>query len=347
MRNGVDSTILRTTAELEALAPEWNALWKRDPQATPFQSPAWLAPWWRQFGGELLAVAIYAGERLIGLLPSYIYCDRRSETRQLMLLGVGTSDYLDGVWAPECTDEAIRAAFRRLQAEAGWDVLCFSQLRRGSRLLAACEEAAGADAVWFDGEGCSRMPAVTVAQLPQKIRRNAMYYRNRARREGALELPVADASNCLSFFEKLERLHGERWQSRGESGVLADERVRAWHREALPLLAREGLLRLCCLRLNEEPIGVLYSLIDPPGRRERTQYFYLTAFSIGHAELRPGTLLLALAIEQAAGEGVQTIDMLRGDESYKQMWHLERFPTRGFSIARAEIASDREAQAAA
>ena len=79
-------------------------------------------------------------------------------------------------------------------------------------------------------------------------------------------------------------------------------------------------------------LGVLYSLIDPPARARRTQYFYLTAYAQEHAELRPGTLLLALAIEAAAREGVHTVDMLRGDEAYKQMWHLQRVPTCGVAL---------------
>jgi len=36
-----------TSAEVEALAPAWDDLWRRAPGATPFQSPAWLLPWWR------------------------------------------------------------------------------------------------------------------------------------------------------------------------------------------------------------------------------------------------------------------------------------------------------------
>jgi len=45
---------------------------------------------------------------------------------------------------------------------------------------------------------------------------------------------------------------------------------------------------------------------------------------IGHSDLRPGTVLIALATEHAAREGVRTIDMLRGDEGYKKFWHMER-----------------------
>jgi CelD/BcsL family acetyltransferase involved in cellulose biosynthesis len=169
-------------------------------------------------------------------------------------------------------------------------------------------------------------------ELPQKIRRNAMYYRNRAARSGALELTTADASTWLEYFGTLQRLHTSRWEQGGEPGVLVDERVLACHREALPLLGRKGLLRLCALRLNGEIIAALYSLIDPPSQLVRRQYFYLTAYAPAHAELRPGTVLLALAIERAAQEGVHQIDMLRGQEQYKQIWHLERVPTFGYAV---------------
>ena len=161
------------------------------------------------------------------------------------------------------------------------------------------------------------------------------YFRNAAIGHGKLELTVAGADDCRQAFDLLVRFHTDRWQQAGESGVLADPAVLAWHREALPLLAGHGLLRLATLRLDGESIAVLYALIDPPSRAGRTQFFYLMGFSIEHAELHPGTLLTALAIEHAAAEGVQTIDMLRGGESYKQFWHVTPIPTYGFAMRRA------------
>jgi hypothetical protein len=35
--------------ELMALRQEWRALWERCPDASPFQSDAWLLPWWRAY----------------------------------------------------------------------------------------------------------------------------------------------------------------------------------------------------------------------------------------------------------------------------------------------------------
>jgi CelD/BcsL family acetyltransferase involved in cellulose biosynthesis len=329
--------LLRTAEELPALVPQWTALWQKDPEATPFQRPEWLLPWWNHFAGQgLRAVTITSGQKLTGFLPFYVYRVPQTGERQLLLLGVGTTDYLNGVFAPECTPEHIQQAMETICAEGGWDTLYATDLPPNAKLTRALEGFAEQDEM-FTSATCSRMAAVPMAALPQKIRRNAMYYRNRAMRLGRLEFAVANGSNWAESFEALQRLHTERWQQNGESGVLADPRVVAWHREALPQLQRSGYLRLCSVRLRNEIIAVLYALIDSPSKPCRTQYFYLTAYSIHHADLRPGTLLLALAIEHAANEGIQTIDMLRGDEAYKRNWHLDRAPTYGYRLRRQSL----------
>src|SRR2546423_3268063 len=69
--SGVIVEELTTTAALESLQPEWDRLWSRSPRATPFQSPAWLLPWWRHVGcGQLMALAVHSCEspELVGLL---------------------------------------------------------------------------------------------------------------------------------------------------------------------------------------------------------------------------------------------------------------------------------------
>ena len=333
MFDRIECKLLRTTSQLEAFVPEWINLWRQDPHATPFQRPEWLIPWWHKFGQpDLRAVTIFERGELAGFLPLYVYLEPSTAERKLMLLGVGTTDYLGGVFAPRCTPRHLRAAFHVLVQQGGWDVFDASQLCPGSLLFELLQQPEDLSFDSFETASCSRMPAVSMSELPVKIRRNAMYYRNRAMRLGNLELVTADASNWRESFEELRRLHTARWQNSGEPGVMVDERVIAWHLEALPRLQESRMLRLCALRLNGIPIGAFYSLADPPGRPSRTQYIYITAFAPEHAELRPGTLLLALAIERAKQEGIETIDMLRGEEAYKKIWHLESTPTYGFRM---------------
>ena len=49
---------------------EWWALWRADPRATPFQSPAWLDSWWVALGsGERRDVLVRDDDRLVAALP--------------------------------------------------------------------------------------------------------------------------------------------------------------------------------------------------------------------------------------------------------------------------------------
>lgn len=339
--------IIRSTEELQALVPEWIELWCTDPHRTPFQRPEWLLPWWRQFGQPgLRGVTVRSGARLLALLPLYIYQEPAAHIRQLLLLGAGTSDYLDGVYAPECTSAHVLLALRCLGDDRAWDIAELTQLQPHSPLAQALRELGPGRATARAGEHCSRCPALPISQLPSKLRADVRYFLNAAGGRSKVALTVAGEDSLLEIFEVLVELHTERWLHSGEPGVLADPLVLAWHREALPLLARSGLLRLYVLRREAEILAVLYALADPAaepspaaGRADaaRTAYFYLMGYSAQHARLHPGTLLTALSAEHAAAEGVAVIDMLRGNETYKKFWHTQPVETFGFSVARTSL----------
>lgn len=132
-----DYEILRTTAQLESLRDRWKSLWLDDPHATPFQFPEWLVPWWHQFGQhELRVVTIAKAGRPLAILPLYIYPEPESGERRLLLPGVGTSDYLDGIFSPLCKPAHVADALELLRHEGSWDVAHWQQLRIQSRSTA-------------------------------------------------------------------------------------------------------------------------------------------------------------------------------------------------------------------
>lgn len=322
--------LLRTTEELESFRHEWEALWREDTNATPFQHPAWLLPWWHQFGqDEARAVVLRRNARPAAFLPFYIYRESGSAKQRLLPIGASTTDYLDGLFAPECRVEDVAEALHFLGEGGGWDTMNVAQIRPHSLLAQALHSTSGHK---IDSERCWRIPVAGVAALPVKLRRNIMYYRNRAARRGTLEFRTADAADWSDFFNTLTSQHTARWRERGSDGVLASPSVQAWHRRSIPLLQGSGLLRLCALCLDGVPLGVEYALVDRPGQSARTQYVYLHTYSLDYTDLRPGTLLLAFSMEYAASEGVEFMDLLRGDEAYKQLWPSEQVPTLGFSI---------------
>ena len=330
--------ILRSTAELEALVPEWTELWHAAEEAKPFQHPAWLVPWWHHFGQPDLRVVTLrepGSRRLVGLLPLYLYREPSSGERQLLLLGAGTSDYLDCVALAECSPGDLAAALRLAVDEDDWDAAYLTQLVPESPMVRAIEQLGSVAVESFAGEPTSHCPAVPISELPGKVRKEVLFCRNAAIAHGRLELTVATGATLALAFDHLVTTHTERWQQRAEPGVLADVAVLRWHREALPLLEEAGLLALLTLRLGDQPLATMYSLVDPPSRARRTQYLYLMGFDLRHEELQPGRLLTAYTMDRAACEGIATINMLRGEETYKRFWHVTPVATRGFALRRS------------
>src|SRR5438132_5094115 len=87
-------TVITTGEQLSAINADWLELWRQTPNATPFQSPMWLLPWWRHFGSnELNVITVRENDRLVGFAPLYVL---RDEDESLgLFLGTGISDYLD------------------------------------------------------------------------------------------------------------------------------------------------------------------------------------------------------------------------------------------------------------
>jgi hypothetical protein len=269
------------------------------------------------------------------VLPFYVYADPERDERQLLLLGAGSTDYLDGIFTPACSASDVLEGLAVIAEQDTWDILYLTQLLPHSLIHSAVAQLDPATVHRYPGESCYRCPALPVGKLPRKVRSEVRYFRNAA--NGKLRLEIANASSWEPSLEALIRLHSGRWQACNQPGVLANANILAWHHEAAPLLEAADCLRLYVLYLETEPIAALYALVDPPTRASRAEYFYLIGYSPAHARIKPGTLLTAMASEHAANEGVQVIDMLRGNEPYKKFWHVEEVPTLGFSIPRATL----------
>src|SRR4051812_26016467 len=82
--------IIRDALTLSSLRADWWDLWQRAPHATPFQSPAWLMPWWDVFApGALASIAVRNGGKLVGLAP--LYLESGALGLRLLPLGIGIS----------------------------------------------------------------------------------------------------------------------------------------------------------------------------------------------------------------------------------------------------------------
>jgi CelD/BcsL family acetyltransferase involved in cellulose biosynthesis len=308
--------ILRRPEELDAIAPAWWALWRRASGATPFQSPAWIIPWWRHFApGELFVVAVARGDRLVGLAPLYV--EDGALGRRLLPLGISVSDYHDILLDPDDVTAAGAALVAAAFAAGGWDLWDLEELMPNAAAL-DLPAPAGAGEHISDHSPCPTLALQgddLMATLPRRMQRTLRLARNRAARAGPLAFQRAGPDGIADALASLERLHAARWQGRGEAGVLADARVRRFHREAAPALAVAGLLRLFTLRFGEEVVAASYGF-----HHAHRSYLYVTGFDPAHAFESPGVLMTAHAIDAAIRDGAREFHFLRGQEPYKYLW---------------------------
>lgn len=310
--------LIASDAALAALRPDWARLWRRVPTATPFQSPAWLLPWWRQFGTGAPRVAVlHDGQSLSGILPLYVLEDRSE--RKLLPMGAGITDYQDALLAPgvpaDATAQLLRVVLR--QARRDGVIACdLIDVPPDARLRSAAVPEGWRDE-WRSADACpvlvlpkslEQLRACVPAPTLRKLRMN----RHRVERIGGCTTEIATEETVPALLDALFHLHEVRW---GGEGVLGDPRVRAFHREAAPLLLQEGVLRLQVLRLGARVVAAYHTLLA--GHRI---LFYLSAYDPHHAHESPGTVLLGAMVEAAVREGRTELHFLRGGESYKYAW---------------------------
>src|SRR5581483_2187260 len=237
MRGFMDLRVITTAEEFADLAPEWHELWRRSPNATPFQSPMWLLPWWRHFGSnDLHVIAAREEGKLAALAPLYIL---RDDSESLgLFIGTGISDYLDAI--------GDAAFFDHIDASPIWD---FQQLRASSSFLNANTPHGWSDNV-EDQDPCVVLPLANFS-LSTHAQKKLRYYRRSIERRGRLAIEQANRDNLDNLLQSLFDLHGARWQRRGMPGMLADDVIQAFHREVAPAMLDAGALRMYAMSLDD------------------------------------------------------------------------------------------------
>ncbi len=310
--------IISDEEQLGRLVPDWWSLWHRSPAATPFQTPAWLRAWWSAFHpGRLHVLAVRSHGRLVGLAPFYI----EDGSGRALPIGIPVSDHLDVLVDPAASGEALAAISGHVSG-SGVPHWLFSDLPPGSAALdLPCP--AGFHEAAEPSDPCPVLPLRPGADplrgsVPARQIRKLRMAQSRAGRRGRVRTRDIEPDEVPAFLDLLFELHGRRWASRGETGVLADPRLRVFHEAALPALAERGLAHLKVLEIGGRAVGAYYGL-----RSGQHAYAYLGGFDPDYAFESPGTILIGEAIADAAGAGASAFHFLRGGEPYKYAWGAE------------------------
>lgn len=344
MASEIKTRILTQSAQLRAIADEWHGLHGRCLGTTPFQHPGWVITWAETFSPEnIRVVEVRLGSVLVGLAPFLIY--PRGQELVLAFMAGGISDYLDLLIDSRYESEIVQSILEAIHELGYWTTLDLTDLPRNSVLH---RSPLAQLATPHDRCSSLRLPAIRedlLQHLSKRQRANLRQAHSRIQKAGGGLLEVAKAETLTEFLEDLYRLHASRWVRAGETGVLADEKVKLFHLRAAPELFAHGILRIYRLRLKNQTLAVLYVLF---GRS--TVFCYLQAYDPDFAGLSPGTHLMFAVMEDAMLSGMSMFDMLRGEEGYKQHWRAQAEITYRIALSnrteRPPFSNPRQAEAA-
>src|SRR5215471_13138565 len=119
----------RNWEELEQFRESWNRLLQANPASSIFQTPEWLAAWWKPFARdkELLGLVFADAEgRTLGIAPLYLeqnsFFGRTLTTLRMVGAGSGDSDALDFITSPGNEEVCTDAFVAWLDKQKDWDV---------------------------------------------------------------------------------------------------------------------------------------------------------------------------------------------------------------------------------
>ena len=310
-------------AGLEKLRQSWNELLESCREATVFDSWEWQIHAARSFAtdGKLAVLAAYSGDALVAVLP---LCESSKKIGHLFsatvyrCLGGAITDYNSVIAGERFFSESL-SAFARYLAENGCivdlenafphgplDVLGGQLLKH--RFRAAVYESKIALVADLAG-GYERYLKSRKKKFLKTMRNN----RNYMDKTGGYSYLKEEADGDL--LAALIRLHTSRWEHKGESGVLARERIKDFHNALLRADDRPFEIKYYTIRHQDKIIAILYGFLF----RERF-YAYLSGLDMAHNRISPGNMIIDFCIRDLCETGVGLFDMLRGDMQYKQTW---------------------------
>lgn len=306
---------LGSLTEAHAVAQEWGRLHAEGASGI-FTSPAWCLAAWRAFpdlGAPLLLIAVDSAGNFHGALP--LTRSAQGPTWPASPLG-DEHDVRVGPDLPVST--VVSALLRSVPHFAGGDQL-LTDIRPDGLLTRIARSLRGCPAPFvrlrdpdeeFDALGC--LPGWS-----RKRRRALRSARRRLEDCGKLTVQrLVDSASLGAVLPTFARSRLAAWEQRGRLSELPvmDRHLHfpEFLADAGSRLATEGRCLLACLHLDGEPIAqALY--FRSPG----ADLLYMSTYQPMMAQYSPSHVLLSEAVRVAVAEGVQTLELGRGDEDYK------------------------------
>lgn len=320
--------VIRTLADMEALAGEWNVLLANSASHVPFLRHEYLTTWWKTLGGgeweqaELFVVtaSFEPGGPLAGIAPLFFTNNRDGEPALMLLGSVEISDYLDVIARPEDLARFLDGLLEFLSGPEApdWHLLDWDNLLESSPTLTVLQDIAHRRGCGYAIELLQHCPYIPLpgdwetylANLDKKQRHEIRRKIRRAEENG---MPVR-----WYIVEQEDSLDGEieaflsLMAYDPEKEAFLTEVMRYQMKAALRAAFQYGWLQLAFIEVGGEKAAA-YLNFD----YQDHIWVYNSGLDPRFRELSLGWVLLGYLIQRAIALGRRAFDFMRGDEDYK------------------------------
>ncbi|MEX2574290.1 MAG: GNAT family N-acetyltransferase [Balneolaceae bacterium] len=355
-RNGkkFEVKLYENEKSLHELSGAWNAL--ADVCGSPvYMSPEWVQNWWTHFGRHekrsLYLVAVWNSDQLIALAPLYrgysslgpVVAERRlqiigsggSPNEQIGYLDdYGISDFLDFLVDPEYEEEIAEIFVSFLtSADRQVDLITFHQAGDDSFIKKSLYpelKKSGARVRLEHADTCPYIDLTGQETLSKYIKQVKSSARRRFRQTLRATGPGKeyDIQGARSFEDVKEAtdtliaLHQERWNALGFPGVFHDRRFTDFFKDIIRISYENGMLWFK-QAVDRDGVCASRMILFYNGR----YYDYISGFDDNRpsSKYRPGIGLLLNLVNESIEEGIERVELLRGEEGYKYDFTSKNF----------------------
>jgi len=358
-RGHYNISVVRDTAELAALKPQWDELFISSPSASPPLRWEWISEWWRVFGtayGDggrgLRVLTVRRESHLVGVLPLYEQCVGHPlfSPRILRFISSGVAEfeetcaeYTNLLFAPEHLEPCIESLgeFILRSREVSWDELHLTEMPDDTPLLGLSKTLSGSGRIvkalspgvchisdlrggW---EGYLQHLSSGTRYKARKIVRDS--------EKAGMAFDIAQTSDDAErFFDQLVELHRARWTSEGKPGSFAPRHAQFHRALAIALVPKQEVI-LARLSFEGAPLALLY------GHRVGKKFdCYQCGTSLETSAVRsPGTAVSLRLMKYLSEQGVTTYDHLAGSNEFKQNYAKHSRPLVNLTAYRPSLKS--------
>lgn len=331
----MDSIVISTVSsdDFSGFEQSWNDLVSRSDADKLFMGWVWLHNWWKAFfqqdSMQLCLLAVYDGQKLVGIAPLYLAYEKTKVGKISRLQFLGNrwrdrtnirSEYMDFIIDRDYEDAVISKIAQFLFNDIAWDELTvcnhIAESSTVNRLLEYAKEKGAV--IRVHEPGCTHC-VVTHGSFDEYLKelspstRSKLYnQRKKLLKSSEVELVEVAPDQSEKLLQILNQFHQNRWEKK-----LFDHRRLNFHTAVVRELAQRGCLDSSFLIADGEIVSALYDY-----KVGKAKYGIQLGFNPNfNNKVSISQLHFGHAIEKAFNTELETYDFLRGigksKKSYK------------------------------